>query len=415
MKRLSIYIALALAGTIPALVVRFSGVEIAPPATAVIYFGALLSAGMLLSWGVEAAEKHVSRGLAIAVLALITVLPEYAVDIYLSYQAGVNPGSEYVGLAAANMTGANRLLVGTAWSLIVLIYWWKSGGKRGIELPRENLLEIGFLGLSTIYAFVIILKDRIDLFDSAVLVGIYFLYLWTAAKTSHEEADEEIEVGPAAVLAELPKQRQYVIIIALAVFAAIVIIASAEPFSESLVASGERLGVNKFLLIQWLAPLASEAPTVIVTILLALALRPAAALGALISDKINQWTLLVGMIPLAFSIGAGAIGHLPLDARQHEEFFLTAAQSLFALSLLLCLRLSLKGAFVLLFLFFVQIGVAFVYRNDEAMTIRSLTVLAWLYLVLAAGLLFRNRGCLINAFRVSRERTGSEITARITK
>lgn len=415
MKRLFIYISLALAGTIPALAVRFSGMELSASTTAILYFAALLSAGMLLSWGVEAAEKHVSRGLAIAVLALITVLPEYAVDIYLSYQAGVNPGSDYVGLAAANMTGANRLLVGTAWSLIVLVYWWKSRGKRGIELPPENLVEIGFLALSSIYAFVIILKDRIDLFDTLILVTMYFLYLWVAARTSHKEAEEEIEVGPAAVLAELPNRHQYVIIISLAVFAAVAIIASAEPFSESLVASGELLGVNKFLLIQWLAPLASEAPAVIVAILLALALRPAPALGTLISDKINQWTLLVGMIPLAFSIGAGTIGHLPLDARQHEEFFLTAAQSLFALSLLLCLRLSLKGAFVLIFLFFVQIGIAFVYRNDEAMTIRSLTFLAWLYLVLAAGLVFWNRGCLIRAFGALRERTGSVLRARITK
>lgn len=60
----------------------------------------------------------------------------------------------------------------------------------------------------------------------------------------------------------------------------------------------------------------------------------------MISDKINQWTLLVGMLPLAMSVGAGALTSLPLDARQHEEFFLTAAQSLFGVALLLRLRLS---------------------------------------------------------------------------
>lgn len=399
MKKFGVYIALAVAATLPGLIVRVSGVHLAPTLATVVFFAALLAAGLLLSWGVEAAEKHVSRGLAIAVLALITVLPEYAVDIYFSYMAGKNPGSEYVGFAAANMTGANRLLVGTAWSLVVLIYWWRSGGKRGIELRRENLLEIGFLALSSVYAFVIVLKNRIDLFDTAILVGMYFAYLWLAGRQTSEEAGEEIEVGPAAALAELPKKRQYVIIIALAAFAAFVILAAAEPFAESLVASGERLGINKFLLIQWLAPLASEAPAVIVTILLALALRPTAALAALISDKINQWTLLVGMIPLAFSIGLGGIGHLPLDARQSEEFFLTAAQSLFALALLLCLRLSFRGAIALLALFLVQLGIAFVYRNDEATTIRSLTYMAWLYLILTAGLMSWNRACLVANIR----------------
>ena len=400
MRKFGIYIALAVAATLPGLIVRFAGIHLAPTLSTVVFFAALLAAGLLLSWGVEAAEKHVSRGLAIAVLALITVLPEYAVDIYFSYMAGKNPGSSYVEFAAANMTGANRLLVGTAWSLVVLLYWWRSGGKRGIELGRENLLEIGFLALSSVYAFVIVLKNRIDLFDTVILVGMYFVYLWLAGRQKKEEAEEkEAEVGPAAVLAELPNRQQYAIIIALAVFAALVILALAEPFAESLIATGANLGINQFLLIQWLAPLASEAPAVIVTILLALALRPTAALAALISDKINQWTLLVGMIPLAFSIGLGGIGHLPLDARQSEEFFLTAAQSLFALSLLVCLRLSFRGAIALLALFLVQLGIAFVYRDDEATTIRSLTYVAWLYLILTAGLIIWNRACLITNIR----------------
>lgn len=394
MKKLILSTVVAVAFTLPGIFVRLAGIHLSPLSTTIIFFIALLSAGLLLSWGVEAAEKHVAKGLAIAVLALITVLPEYAVDIYYSYQAGNHPGSEYVGFAAANMTGANRLLVGMAWPIIVLLYWWRSK-KKGIELHRENITEIGFLALSSLYAFVIVLKSRIDIFDTIVLVAIYFLYLWHASKGTMEEAVEEAEVGPSAALTKLPKQKQYFIIIGLAVYAAFVILISAEPFAESLIASGESLGFNKFLLIQWLAPLASEAPTVIVMILMTLALLPTSALSALISDKINQWTLLVGMIPLAYSIGLGHVGHLPLDARQGEEFFLTAAQSLFALSLLLCLRLSLKSAIALLALFMVQLVIAFIYRNDEPKTILSLTWLSWVYLALTLAVIFFNRKCLV--------------------
>lgn len=395
MKKLIVNIAVAVSVTIPAIYVRLSAVHLEPLTTTIIFFIALLSAGLLLSWGVEAGEKHVARGLAIAVLALITVLPEYAVDIYYSYQAGNHPGSDYVGFAAANMTGANRLLVGIAWPLIVLLYWWRSK-KKGVDLHRENITEIGFLALSSLYSFVIVLKGRIDMVDTIVLVAIYFLYLWRVSKGAREEAVEEAEVGPSAAITKLPNVKQYALIIGMAVFAAFVILISAEPFAESLIASGERLGINKFLLIQWLAPLASEAPTVIVTILLTLAFLPSSALSALISDKINQWTLLVGMIPLAYSIGLGHIGHLPLDARQGEEFFLTAAQSLFALSLLLCLRLSLKSALVLIALFLVQIAIAFIYINDEPKTIVSLTYLSWIYLILTVIVTFYNRTCLIN-------------------
>lgn len=395
MRKLIVNIVVAVSVTLPAIYVRLAAVRLAPLTTTTIFFIALLSAGLILSWGVEAAEKHVARGLAIAVLALITVLPEYAVDIYYSYQAGNHPGSDYVGFAAANMTGANRLLVGIAWPLIVLLYWWRSK-KKGVDLHQENITEIGFLALSSLYSFVIVLKGRIDIFDTIVLVAIYLLYLWRVSKGAKEEAVEEAEVGPSAAITKLPKAKQYILIIGMAVFAAFVILISAEPFAESLIASGERLGINKFLLIQWLAPLASEAPAVIVTILLTLVFLPSSAISALISDKINQWTLLVGMIPLAYSIGLGNIGHLPLDARQGEEFFLTAAQSLFALSLLLCLRLSLKSAFVLIALFLVQIAIAFIYINDEPKTIVSLTYLSWIYLILTVAVIFYKRTCLIN-------------------
>ena len=63
-----------------------------------------------------------------------------------------------------------------------------------------------------------------------------------------------------------------------------------------------------------------------------LANRAGRALIAMVSDKINQWTLLVGMLPLAMSVGAGGLSALPLVARQSEKFLLTVAQSLFGLA-----------------------------------------------------------------------------------
>lgn len=64
MKKFGVYIALAVAATLPGLIVRFAGVHLAPTLSTAVFFAALLAAGLLLSWGVEAAEKHVSRGLS---------------------------------------------------------------------------------------------------------------------------------------------------------------------------------------------------------------------------------------------------------------------------------------------------------------------------------------------------------------
>ena len=147
--------------------------------------------------------------------------------------------------------------------------------------------------------------------------------------------------------------------------------------------------------------MASETLAVTVAVLFVLTARAGNGLLMMISDKINQWTLLVGMLPLAISIGAGAASALPLDARRSDEFFLTDAQSLFGIALLLRLRLSVAAALALLGLFAVQVGVAFIYRNDEAQTIASLTMLGWIYLGLTAVLALLSWRQLLSIVRVA--------------
>jgi cation:H+ antiporter len=400
MGRFLMLVALAVAAATPALTLRLTGLQVGPIGETAAFGAAILAAGFLLSWGAEAAERHVSQGLIIAVVALVTVLPEYAVDLYYAYQAGkAGPGSQYVHYAAANMTGANRRLVGLAWPLLVAIHWARGGG-RAVELTRSNAVEVAFLLLASLYAFVIVLKDGIGPLDFMVLAAFFGAYVWRTRGAPEAEGEDE-EPGPAAALNALPVAGRWAATAALTLAACGVILISAEPFAEALVGAGRVLGLDEFLLIQWLAPLASEAPAMTVAVLFVLAGRAANGLGALVSDKISQWTLLVGMLPLAMSVGAGSLANLPLDARQEEEFFLTAAQSLFALGLLLRLRLGLVSAFALASLFGLQLGLAFAYRDDAARTVATLSVLAWVYLGLAAILFLVNRRHLVDLLRVA--------------
>jgi len=398
LRRFAFAVALAFTATLPALAIRLGGLH--PPAIAAVgVFGvSIIGAGFMLSWGAEAAEGHVAQGVAIAGLALITVLPEYAIDIYYTLRAGAAPGSDYVQFAAANMTGANRLLIGLGWPLIAVLYWWRSK-QPFVPLRPANAVEIAFLAVASMYSFVIVLKNQIDLVDTLILALLFVAYLWRLSRLAREPDDDDVEVGPAAALGHVSTSGQWMAIAGLAVSAAVVILLAAEPFAESLLVSGSQLGVDRFFLVQWVAPLAGEAPEVVITILFALALRPTAALGALISDKINQWTLLVGFIPLFFSLARGALHPFPLDARQHEEFFLTAAQSVFAVSLLLRLRLDLAGAAGLFGLFTVQFTLALVNQNNEAATITTLTALGWLYIALALVLVARDRQALVERTR----------------
>ena len=85
---------------------------------------AVLGASFLLAWAAETAEKDVPRAFALAVLAVLAVAPEYAVDALYAWEAGANVGTplgnEKASLAVANMTGANRILIGLGWSAIAM-------------------------------------------------------------------------------------------------------------------------------------------------------------------------------------------------------------------------------------------------------------------------------------------------------
>jgi cation:H+ antiporter len=187
--------------------------------------------------------------------------------------------------------------------------------------------------------------------DSLILVSIFAAY---TLRISKAPAEEPHLVGPARVVGTFAPTRRRATVIAMFLFAAVVILLSAEHFAEALVATGQEFGISEFLLVQWLAPLASEAPELLIAGLYAWRLNTNAALGTLVSSKVNQWTLLVGTLPIVFAIAAGGLHGLPVDAHQREELFLTAAQSFFAVAVLVTLSISLREAWMLFVLFWAQ-------------------------------------------------------------
>ena len=382
-------LALCLVLTIPALFLRLSGAHVAAPLSLVTFGAAVVAASFLLAWAAEAARVDISGPLAIAILAVIAVLPEYAVDLYFSYTAGHNP--DYVQYAAANMTGSNRLLLGLGWPVVVITSLWvasrRSGrsfrqGVRELVLQSEYRTELGFLLIASIVGFVIPLSGEINLILGFGLLGFFVFYLW---KASRAEASEPDLVGAAARIGGLPDRGRRLLVTGMFVFAAAVILASAEPFANSLIHTGTQLGISKFLLVQWVAPLASEAPEFIVAILFAVHGKGSDAIGTLISSKVNQWTLLVGSLPLAYLAGGGGTA-LPLDPRQVEECLLTATQTLLGVAVLLTLRFPRWLAVTLLGLFALQYAVPWQAGRYALIAV---------YLVAGVAALARNRRCIL--------------------
>jgi len=338
---------IAILAALPGICVRLAGIHFDPLLAALISGMAILGASFLLLWACDAAQADVSQALALAVVALIAVLPEYAVDMYFTWQAGQNPDSEYAHYAIANMTGANRLLIGVAWGVVAAIYWFRQ--RRAVQLSRERRLELVFLALATAYAFVIPLKGTLAWYDGLVFLG---LYVWYIALASRRPCIDCEAGGPAQWLVRMPKGRRRAAVATLFLFAGGAILANAEPFCEGLIGTGKAFHINEFLLVQWLAPLASEAPEFVVAVMFAWRGHASLALGSLLSSKLNQWTLLVGMIPGVFAVSHGSLDHpIPMGQLQMHEILLTAAQSLLAVLMLASLRFSVAGALLLFALF----------------------------------------------------------------
>ena len=376
-----LFVIAAFALMVPGVFIALSGADLSDPIKAVAYGIAIVGAAFLLSWAAEVVQLDFSQGLALALLALIAILPEYVVDATYAYLAAQDPA--YAGYAVANMTGANRLLIGIAWPMVIAIGWLRFR-KSMVSLETQHGLELVVLLAATVYAFTIPFRGEISLLDFVVLVSMFVFYIWRVA---HLPAEEPHLVGPAKLIGSMSTRARRAFTAVIALVAAVGILLVAKPFATSLVATGTAMGIDEFLLVQWIAPLASEAPEFVVVALFAWRGAATAALGTLVSSKINQWTLLVAMLPLVYSFGIGAPTALPLDQRQQDEILLTAAQSLFAVALLLDLRLSLSGAGALFALFIVQM----IFPETRG-------ILTVVYLVLAAIVVLISRGKARRAF-----------------
>jgi len=380
----------------------------------------VLGASFLLAWGAETAEKDVPRAFAIAVLAVLAVAPEYAVDALYAWNAGVHAGTargvEAGNLAVANMTGANRILIGIGWAGIALFTVFRNGADDdpavknrsgfladAVTLDRDIGLEIVFLFAATLWAFLVPLGGGIDILDMAFLVGLYVAYIAVVLK-GDVDADEA-HVGVPAYLQRFPKPYRAATVIGLFTYSGLMIFTAVEPFAHGLEQLGQNIGIPSFFMIQWIAPLASESPELIVVVYLVNKARSTAGFNALISSKLNQWTLLIGTLVLVYSIALGQYGALPFDQKQSGEIWLTAAQSFFALSLLINFEISVREAIVLLVLFLTQVFSEFLLiRGILELPISDyqlLLVFTGVYLVLGLGLFVARRRALGSIVRDS--------------
>jgi cation:H+ antiporter len=309
---------------------------------------------MLIAWAAESAQFFVAQGVALAILAWLQTLPEFAVEAVLAWK-------QEVELLMANLTGALRLLTGLGWPMIyavAAIFHRRRTGHRmnEIRLKNEHCVEVIGLFAALAWGFVVWSKEALGLVDAAVLIAVYCFYLWVLRKMPVADAEDvgDLDRIPRAIV-KAPRNKRIAAIAALFIAGGGLIYFSAEPFLASLLAVSTLIGIPNFVFIQWVAPFISEFPEKVSAFYWARTVeRAPMALMNMISSNINQWTLLMAMLPIVFSMSRGAPSFIPLDGQQELELVLTLGQSLLGAVFLLHMRLIWWQAAGLFLLWAVQ-------------------------------------------------------------
>src|SRR6266446_2944006 len=295
----------------------------------------MLLSAFLVAWGAEAAQFLISQGLALAILAWLQTLPEFAVEAVIAWDAGRDP--ERAHLAIANLTGAIRLLLGLGWPMIYFVFATASRrrGPRGgvtqlppIKLEPEHAIEVMGLVPPLLYFALVLWRQRLGWIDAAVLVALYVAYLWVLMRNPPREVEAIADAPLVSRWAHgQPGWRQKAAIGGLFGVGGALLYVTAHRFLNSMIALAAVVGISQFFLVQWVAPFLSEFPEFVSTFSWARRVtRAPMALMNIVSSNINQWTILAAMIPIVYGFSHlhhhGVWADFPLDIAQRNELAL---------------------------------------------------------------------------------------------
>ena len=370
------------------LAVHAAGPLVPTPLAAIGLGAGVLGASFMLAWAADAGEAVFSGGLVLAAVALVGVLPEFVIEVHFAFV-------QQAELVTANLTGATRLLLTCALALPLLVarHARRTGrAEEPIQLAAPRRLELGILLVSAVFAIQVVVRGSLTVLDAVVLLALYLLY---ARRVQGTPDEEPAVVGVAAGLMSLPPRWRRPAVAGLLLAAGAVVVVIANPFARALLDTGTSVGMDPYLLIQSVVPVATEAPELVVVAVLVASRRPAQGLALLLAASVSQWTLGMGALPIAYSAGGGGTS-LPLAAREQVEMGFTTALTLFVVAALATLRPARVDAALVTVVFAVQLVYPTTFTRFAA---------AFVLVVFAIDLLVAHRRHLRPMLRTLRRRT----------
>ena len=336
------------------------------------------------------------RTLALMVIVFAALLPEFLIDALMAWKSAGPQGLHDTSLMLAALTGANRLLIGLVWPVVVILFYLKNKREK-LKLDRGHAVGLSLLLLATLYTFNIYMKGSASLTDALVLGVLFIVYVWRGTQSEKSElakrksatsSPDEAGIGrDKAELSPITKTLLFG-------YGAFAIFLVAEPLVDGLLLAGRYTLADQFTLVQWAIPLASKAPWIAAVGFLAWRGRASFTIKSLLTFHMVQWAFLVGLLPLvvlAHSLMLGDIAPLTLDERQRSELLLMASQSLFLVAVLSGMAISWRSALAMLGLLSLQWLPSALQPDNDATVMRGMLSLLYLGAAILLIVLDRKR------------------------
>lgn len=365
-----------------------AGLFSADPTTLAVATGlGVMGAVGIMMW----AAHRVPGKAAFTIIIIALLLPELSVESYLAWTSAGVEASGQPSPVLASITGSTRLIVGIAWPLVIFGFWF-SNRKSPIVLGNKHRIVLPVIFLATLYTFNIYIKGFLSIIDGAILLMIFAVFVVRSSRQNDHSLDDsredDITASPKAQSHSLTAFGLFI----LAAASAVLMIGA---FSDNLALAGAQRGVDQVILTQWVVPLVSKGPWLVLILAMVLKARASSAASVLLTSHVGLLALSLGLLPLllyAHGFVQGGEGFLTLDDRQKSELLLTATQSLFAVALLSGVAISWKSGLALGVLFVAHLIFRTVQPEGNLLFVNGL--FSAIYLSSAIVLLVGNRARL---------------------
>lgn len=363
------------------------------PTTLMLVSGLTIMAAGVLMLRVAQTTQGTPRKLALVAIAVAVLLPEYSVDAHFAWVSAYTNNVGQTPLMLAATTGSNRLLMGFGLPVMILLFLLKN--RKNQSFPEQGFsVQIVLLFMATLYAFIIYIKGTISILDAFALFALFGVFVWKGSWQGHTDSNRAAEPLPATMETTFSGARRITGVL-LVIYAALSMYIVSGAFAGSFLVSGQRMGFEPVVMVQWMLPLVSKAPWLILAAMLVLRANGTLAITSLLTAQMGLWTLLLGALPIVTQISGSTLGSveaLVFDDHQRMAILLTATQSLFVVAMLSGLKVSWKSALGMLALFLVQSLLTAFQADRDATLVQG--VFSMIYLSIAIAVIIGDRARL---------------------